>query len=63
MNDIPYSKQEIGLSSKVEHTFDRTFIGKLMQTKEGREASDALTKAIMAPKNWNAVSNKIEENK
>src|SRR5262249_10424938 len=57
---IPYTKKEIGLSSKVEHGLDRSMLEKLMRTPEGRAASDAVTKAIMAQQNGNAVANKIE---
>src|SRR5262245_58690883 len=59
---IPYTKQEIGLSSKVEHGLDRSMLEKLMRTPEGRAASDAVTKALMAQQNGNAVTHKIEEN-
>src|SRR5262245_54955389 len=58
---IPYTKQEIGLSSKVEHGLDRDMLERLMRTPEGRAASDAVTKALMAQQNGNAVASKIEE--
>src|SRR5262245_28707926 len=56
---IPYTRQEIGLSSKVEHGLDREMLERLMRTPEGRAASEAVTKALM--KNRNAVASKSEE--
>jgi hypothetical protein len=56
---MPPAKQEVGVT--MQHGFDRSFLERLMETKEGREASDAVTKALMAQKNWNTVADKIED--
>jgi AcrR family transcriptional regulator len=49
------------ITGNVQRGIDREMIEALMQTKEGREASDAVTKALMAQKNWNTVADKIED--
>lgn len=46
-------------SSKMEHTVDRETIRALMLTKEGREAAEAVTKALMAQMNGNGTGSHI----